>query len=91
MGTRLILSSLLLFFTMSVLAQKKKKGENPQLASGKKVYASLCIACHQEDGSGVPLSNTGYRPGITTDKGIWFVTGRGIIFYDYNRQEFYHQ
>ena len=57
MGTRLILSGLLLFFTMSVLAQKKKKDENPQLASGKKVYASLCIACHQEDGSGVPSLN----------------------------------
>lgn len=42
-------------------------------------------------GNEVFVGNTGYKPGITTEKGIWFLTGIGLMFYDYNTYEYYHQ
>ena len=44
-----------------------------------------------KDGSGIPECNTGYKADITTDKGIWFQTGHGMLFYDYQQHEFHHQ
>ncbi|MEO6404796.1 MAG: histidine kinase [Ferruginibacter sp.] len=52
---------------------------------------SVKIKITEKDGTGLPVCNTGYRPGITTEKGIWFQTDIGIIFYDYSDHLFYNQ
>lgn len=52
---------------------------------------SVKIKITEKDGSGLPICITGYKPGITTDKGIWFVTSPvGVVFYDYLKHEFFH-
>ncbi len=49
------ISTFLLILAMPLLgfAQHKKKPAIGQ-SQGKKVYETLCIACHQTDGAGVP-------------------------------------
>ena len=39
-------------------SQKKHKGKEP---SGRAIYTQYCLACHQEDGSGVPNMNPPLR------------------------------
>jgi mono/diheme cytochrome c family protein len=60
--------SLLTFFLSSAMIQKntvpKPKLSNYQVDSGKIIYETYCLACHQEDGSGVPGMNP---PLIKTD------------------------
>jgi len=53
---------------------------------------SIKIKIAGMDGSILPKCITGYKPGITTDKGIWFVTSPiGVVFYDYLKHEFFHR
>lgn len=60
--------SLLTFFLSSAMIQektiKKPKLSNYHADSGKIIYETYCLACHQEDGSGVPNMNP---PLIKTD------------------------
>jgi mono/diheme cytochrome c family protein len=60
--------SLLTFFLSSAMIQKntvpKPKSSNYKADSGKIIYETYCLACHQEDGSGVPGMNP---PLIKTD------------------------
>lgn len=51
-----------------IVAPEKPKIESAAELSGKKVYKSVCLACHQADGSGVP----GMHPPIIESK---FVNG----------------
>ena len=60
--------SLLTFFLSSAMVQKntitKPQPTVYQPDSGKIIYETYCLACHQEDGSGVPNMNP---PLIKTD------------------------
>ena len=60
--------SLLTFFLSSAMIQKntitKPQSTVYQPDSGKIIYETYCLACHQEDGSGVPNMNP---PLIKTD------------------------
>jgi mono/diheme cytochrome c family protein len=60
--------SLLTFFLSSAMIQKntitKPQSLGYQADSGKIIYETYCLACHQEDGSGVPGMNP---PLIKTD------------------------
>lgn len=60
--------SLLIFLLSSAMIQKNTVTEsrpfNLQPDSGKIIYETYCLACHQEDGSGVPNMNP---PLIKTD------------------------
>ena len=60
--------SLLTFFLSSAMIQenksKKPQSSDYQADSGRIVYETYCLACHQEDGSGVPNMNP---PLIKTD------------------------
>jgi mono/diheme cytochrome c family protein len=60
--------SLLTFFLSSAMIQKnnitKPQSSDYQADSGKIIYETYCLACHQEDGSGVPSMNP---PLIKTD------------------------
>jgi mono/diheme cytochrome c family protein len=60
--------SLLTFFLSSAIIQKnivtKSQLSGYQADSGKIIYETHCLACHQEDGSGVPNMNP---PLIKTD------------------------
>lgn len=60
--------SLLTFFLSSAMIQKntiaKPQPTVYQPDSGKIIYETYCLACHQEDGSGVPNMNP---PLIKTD------------------------
>lgn len=60
--------SLLIFLLSSAMIQKntvtKPQPSNFQPDSGKIIYETYCLACHQEDGSGVPNMNP---PLIKTD------------------------
>ena len=60
--------SLLTFFLSSAMIQKntitKPQSSVYQSDSGKIIYETYCLACHQEDGSGVPNMNP---PLIKTD------------------------
>jgi mono/diheme cytochrome c family protein len=60
--------SLLTFFLSSAMIQKntviKSQSSDYQADSGKIIYETYCLACHQEDGSGVPNMNP---PLIKTD------------------------
>jgi mono/diheme cytochrome c family protein len=60
--------SLLIFFLSSAMIQKhtvsKSQSSGYQVDSGKIFYENYCLACHQEDGSGVPGMNP---PLIKTD------------------------
>ena len=60
--------SLLTFFLSSAMIQKntitKHQPSVYQPDSGKIIYETYCLACHQEDGSGVPNMNP---PLIKTD------------------------
>ena len=60
--------SLLTFFLSSAMIQKntikKRQPSVYQPDSGKIIYETYCLACHQEDGSGVPNMNP---PLIKTD------------------------
>jgi mono/diheme cytochrome c family protein len=60
--------SLLIFFLSSAMIQKntisKSQSSVYQADSGKIIYETYCLACHQEDGSGVPGMNP---PLIKTD------------------------
>ena len=60
--------SLLTFFLSSAMIQKntitKPQPSVNQPDSGKIIYETYCLACHQEDGSGVPNMNP---PLIKTD------------------------
>ena len=60
--------SLLTFFLSSAMVQEnistKPQSSNYQADSGKIIYETYCLACHQEDGSGVPNMNP---PLIKTD------------------------
>jgi mono/diheme cytochrome c family protein len=60
--------SLLVFFLSSAMVQKntviKPQSSGYQADSGKFIYENYCLACHQEDGSGVPSMNP---PLIKTD------------------------
>ena len=53
--------SLITFFLSSAMIQKntitKPQSSDYQADSGKIVYETYCLACHQEDGSGVPNMN----------------------------------
>ncbi|MEP7236516.1 MAG: two-component regulator propeller domain-containing protein, partial [Ferruginibacter sp.] len=53
---------------------------------------SIKIKLAKMDGSILSKSSTGYKPGITTAKGIWFLTSpAGLVFYDYLKREFFHR
>ncbi len=61
----LLLSAVL--FGINVKAQTKKVGAASLpapavMARGKEVYTSICLACHQADGSGVPHLNPPLTP-----------------------------
>jgi mono/diheme cytochrome c family protein len=60
--------SLLTFFLSSAMIQKntvsKPQSSDYKADSGKIFYETYCLACHQEDGSGVPNMNP---PLIKTD------------------------
>lgn len=60
--------SLLTFFLSSAMIQKntntKSQSTDYQADSGKIIYETYCLACHQEDGSGVPGMNP---PLVKTD------------------------
>jgi mono/diheme cytochrome c family protein len=57
--------SLLLFFSVTLQAQVKKKPAkrntapnlSASIAAGKLVYGKICISCHMADGGGVPNMN----------------------------------
>jgi ligand-binding sensor domain-containing protein len=52
---------------------------------------SIKIKTTETDAGGLPNCITGYKPGISTDKGIWFVTSpAGVVFYDYLKHQFFH-
>ena len=60
--------SLLTFFLSSAMIQNntviEPQSSDYQADSGKIIYETYCLACHQEDGSGVPNMNP---PLIKTD------------------------
>ena len=64
----IITLSLLTLFLSSAMMQKntisKPKPANFQADSGKIIYETYCLPCHQEDGSGVPGMNP---PLVNTD------------------------
>jgi ligand-binding sensor domain-containing protein/anti-sigma regulatory factor (Ser/Thr protein kinase) len=39
----------------------------------------------------MPGFNTGYITGISTDSGLWMQTTRGMVYYEYSSQKFYHR
>lgn len=58
MDKKLFLFLLFSLAQMTVWAQSKKTGiDKASIDRGKIVYEAYCLACHQEDGSGVPGMN----------------------------------
>ena len=69
---------LLLLGCTSTFAQTKQ----PTATTGKQLYAQYCLACHQEDGEGVPnmnppLTQTSYVLGDKTKLIAWVLKGSG--------------
>ncbi len=73
------LSLFLPFFLMSVCAFSQAKSTS---STGKDVYIKYCLACHQQDGKGVPKLNpplikTSYVNGDAKTLITWVLRGSG--------------
>jgi ligand-binding sensor domain-containing protein len=46
---------------------------------------------NSKSGEGVPEHITGFKSGVSTNKGVWMYTPAGVIFYEYKRKQFFHR
>jgi len=70
-------SLILVFICCTAIAHSQTSSSG---ASGKQLYTQYCLACHQEDGAGVPnlnppLINTSYVVGDKTKLISWVLKG----------------